>query len=125
MLPAVSGIAALAVVYLLALTPLLGALMWWHDAAKIVVALVLIAPLAFLMGFPFPLALAALGERARELIPWAWAINGCASVLAAALATLMAIQFGFTLVVVSALVLYGFAAWIARRSFARRGARVA
>ena len=95
--------------------------MSWHDIPKIIIALALIAPLAFLMGFPFPLALAALGDRARELIPWAWAINGCASVLAAVIATLLAIQFGFTVVVASALGLYGLAAWIGRRSFAAQG----
>ena len=92
--------------------------MSWPVYLKILASVVLIAPLAFLMGFPFPLALAALGQRNRELISWAWAINGCASVLAAVLATLLAIHFGFTLVVLSAVMLYGLAAWIGRRSFA-------
>ena len=119
--PSVAGIVGIAVIYLFALTPALGALMSWHDIPKIIIALALIAPLAFLMGFPFPLALAALGDQARELIPWAWAINGCASVLAAVIATLLAIQFGFTVVVLSALGLYGLAAWTGRRSFAAPG----
>jgi hypothetical protein len=45
-----------------------------------------------------------LGGRA------AWAINGCASVTGAVLATLLAVHVGFTAVVVVALVLYGVAA---------------
>ena len=39
----------------------------------------LIAPLAFFMGMPFPLGLARVSQRAPELVPWAWAANGCAS----------------------------------------------
>jgi hypothetical protein len=70
----------------------------------------LIAPLAFLMGMPFPLGVAALGARAPDLIPWAWAINGCASVVSAVLATLLAIHLGFTGVVLLALLAYGVAA---------------
>jgi hypothetical protein len=62
------------------------------------------------MGMPFPLALTAVGGESEGLIPWAWAVNGCASVIAAVLATLLAVQFGFTIVVLVALFLYGVAA---------------
>ena len=72
--------------------------------------LVLIAPLAFCMGMPFPLGLSRVSAVAPTLVPWAWGINGCASVLSAVLATLLAIHVGFTGVVVFALVLYVVAA---------------
>jgi uncharacterized membrane protein len=62
------------------------------------------------MGMPFPLGLADTAIGAPELVPWAWGINGCASVLSAVLATLLAIHFGFSWVVILALVLYGIAA---------------
>ncbi len=124
LLAAVTGIAGISLIYLLALAPGLDALMSWHDLPKIMVTLMLIAPLAFLMGLPFPLALTALGDRARDLIPWAWAVNGCASVLAAVLATLLAIQLGFTFVVLSAIVLYAFAAWVVGHSFTDREASI-
>jgi L-cystine uptake protein TcyP (sodium:dicarboxylate symporter family) len=45
------------------------------------------------------------------LIPWAWGINGCASVISAILATLIAMQFGFTVLVFLAIALYCVAAW--------------
>jgi hypothetical protein len=51
-----------------------------------------------------------VGAEAETLIPWAWAVNGCASVVGAVLATLLAIQFGFIFVVVIALAFYGLAA---------------
>jgi SAM-dependent methyltransferase len=81
-------------------------------AVKILVAVVMLGPLAFCMGMPFPLGLTGIGAAAPDLIPWAWAVNGCASVIAAVLATLLAIHFGFTAVVIAALVLYGIAAAI-------------
>ena len=62
------------------------------------------------MGMPFPLGLAQVAKQAPDLIPWAWGINGCASVLSAILATILAIHFGFTVVVGLALALYGLAA---------------
>lgn len=74
--------------------------------ARMLVSLLLIAPLAFVMGMPFPLALSNLAENAQNYIPWAWGINGCASVISASLATLLAIHFGFSLVIVVALLLY-------------------
>ena len=57
-----------------------------HDAVKVMVSTVLIAPLAFLMGMPFPLGLKRVARHSAGLIPWAWGINGCASVLSAILA---------------------------------------
>ena len=81
-------------------------------AVKIVVAVIMLGPLAFCMGMPFPLALTGVGSAAPDLIPWAWAVNGCASVIAAVLATILAIHFGFNAVVITALVLYGLAAAI-------------
>ena len=45
-----------------------------------------------------------------ELVPWAWGVNGCASVLSAILATLLAMSFGFCVVVLIAMALYVLAA---------------
>ena len=77
---------------------------------KVFLAVVMLGPLAFCMGMPFPLALTEIGADVPELIPWAWAVNGCASVIAAVLATLLAVHFGFAVVVMIALALYGIAA---------------
>ena len=66
----------------------------------------LIAPLAFFMGMPFPLGIARVARQSADLVPWAWGINGCASVIAAILATLLAIHIGFTAVVMIAVALY-------------------
>ena len=75
----------------------------------------LIAPLAFFMGMPFPLGMSRLWSGARTLVPWAWGINGCASVLGAILASLIAMTSGFSSVVLIASLLYVVAAIISRR----------
>ena len=76
-------------------------------ALRLTTAMGLIAPLAFAMGMPFPLGLEALRRQSPEMIPWAWGVNGCASVVSPVLAMLMAIHLGFTAVILIALVLYG------------------
>jgi hypothetical protein len=103
---AVGGITAIALGYLFVLPPVFDALIARPDPAKIVVSLALIAPLAACMGMPFPLGIARLAGVSGEIVPWAWGINGCASVVAAVLATLLAIHFGFTVVVCCAVALY-------------------
>jgi hypothetical protein len=107
---AVLGIAVVSMFYLLSLEPLFEQLLAWPIAAKIAVTLILIMPLAFCMGLPFPLALDRLGRVSPALIPWAWGVNGCASVVSAVLATLLAIQFGFHTVILAAVMLYLIAA---------------
>jgi hypothetical protein len=81
---------------------------------KIAASVAVVAPLAFVMGMPFPLALRRLSGHDPAAIPWAWGINGTASVLSSMLATLIAVHFGFSLLVVSAALLYGVAALAAR-----------
>jgi hypothetical protein len=73
-----------------------------------------LAPLGFLMGIPFPSGLAWLRERAPGLIPWAWAINGCASVLASVLAAIVALSAGFSWVLIAAGLAYA-GAWLVFR----------
>ncbi|TIX79193.1 MAG: SAM-dependent methyltransferase, partial [Mesorhizobium sp.] len=103
---AVGVIAVLAATYLLALPSVFETLLAFPDAAKIAIALLLIAPLALFMGMPFPLGLGYVGARSETFIPWAWGINGCASVLSAIVATLLAMHIGFSGVVMIAVVLY-------------------
>ena len=102
----ITGIVLISLSYILMLDNLF---MWLSVIPvffKILLTIVLIAPLALLMGMPFPLALSTLAERAQALIPWAWGINGCASVISASLATLLAIHFGFSTVIMVAILLY-------------------
>jgi spermidine synthase len=112
---AVAGIASTALLHLILLPPIFRWLMPLPDPPKIVLSLLLIAPLAFCMGMPFPLALSRLAQRAPDLVPWVWGINGCASVASAILATLLAMSIGYSAVVVIAIGLYLLAAAMSRK----------
>jgi hypothetical protein len=111
---AVAGISAIALLYLLLLPMLFQQLIGLPDGIKMVLSVLLIAPLAFCMGAPFPIGLNLVADSAPDFIPWAWGINGFASVMSASLATLLAIAFGFTTVVLLALCVYVTAAAIIR-----------
>lgn len=80
--------------------------------ARFAAAMAVIAPLGFLMGFPMPLALRRLDENAPALVPWAWGVNGFASVLAPPLATAIGMVVGFRVAGGLALLLYLVAATV-------------
>ncbi|MCR4408462.1 MAG: hypothetical protein NUW24_16335 [Anaerolineae bacterium] len=71
------------------------ALLGWPLAWRLTATAMGLAPLGLLMGVPFPTGIATLEARAPGLIPWAWAINGCASVLSSILAAMLALSWGF------------------------------
>jgi spermidine synthase len=75
---------------------------------RLVVSGLLLVPLGFVMGMPFPTGLRALAARpvldvpsgatgADNAVEWAWAMNAAASVLGSVLAMVIAIQFGLTM----------------------------
>jgi hypothetical protein len=109
---AATGIVLTGLGFLFLLDPLFNWLSAWPATARMLISSLLIAPLAFFMGSPFPLALSSLGKQASTLIPLAWGVNGCASVLSAVLATLLAIHFGFITVIVLALMLYAVSVFV-------------
>lgn len=91
------------------LTPLLLAAISLPGGARIALALLLIAPAGLLMGMPFPLGIRLLAAAAEAEIPWAWGINGCLSVVGTLLATVIAVELGFTWVMAGAAAAYGIA----------------
>ena len=78
--------------------------------ARLVVTVLVLAPLGIIMGIPFPSAVRWLEQRAPGLIPWAWAVNGGASVIASILAALVALSAGFSAVLALGTACY-LAAW--------------
>lgn len=89
-------VAALIAVYIVALPPIFAALLRLPDLARILVSVLLLAPLATVMGMPFPTGLRQLGERAPELVPWAWGMNGVFSVFGSVMVILISMVSSFT-----------------------------
>ncbi len=92
--------------YSLALPPLSVVLAAIPLAVRIAACFVLFLPVGLLMGIPLPLGLSLLGKRDADLIPWAWAMNGCSSVVAPLLAMLIALSTGFAVVLLCGAGLY-------------------
>jgi len=103
------------IVYVLGLSVVLNSLLALSDTARLVASVLLIGPLAFLMGMPFPTALSRLGQQAPSLVPWAWGMNGIFSVLGSSLVILISMISNFSIAMLSAAVCYGAAAALAGR----------
>ncbi|MBU8933612.1 MAG: hypothetical protein KOO62_06360 [candidate division Zixibacteria bacterium] len=69
---------------------------------RMLVSILLIFPLGFFMGMPFPKAALRVGE----LVDWGFAVNGAASVIGATLVMLIAFNFGYAVSLLIAAVLY-------------------
>ncbi len=62
---------------------------------RLILAFLFMAVPAFGMGMAFPMGLRYLSHENPSLVPWAWGINGCTSVISTALATIIAVEAGF------------------------------
>ena len=82
---------------------------------KIMITLIIIAPLGFFMGIPFPSGLSVLKEKDAFSLAWAWGINGFFSVISILLATVCAIIYGFKTVIIIAMVCYACAGVLSYR----------
>ena len=61
---------------------------------KVAITVLLIVPVGFLMGMPFPTGLSRLESRYPQAVRWAWALNAASSVLGSAGAIFLAIYLG-------------------------------
>lgn len=109
------AVATVAGVLLLAINRLLTSTEMLDFPFRVLVALLLIAPLSTLMGTLFPLGLKRMGQSQTLLVPWAWSANGFASVLATLAAPILAMSWGFDLVARIAIGCYLLAACLSLR----------
>ena len=106
----------LAISYPLLLARLFEATLSLPLAGRIAITVLALFPIGLLMGVPFPAGLARVEEDAPGLTPWVWAVNGCASVVSAVLASMVALGWGFSAVLWTAGASYGLAALLILRS---------
>jgi hypothetical protein len=102
-------ISVIVILYALALGLLLGSTVGSPFWIRILMSLVLIAIPAFFMGMPFPLAMKMLDATNKSQVPWAWGVNGCVSVMSTTLAAIVAVEIGFTAVLLLAGSVYALA----------------
>ena len=79
----------------LALPKLVPALLWLPLWGRIVVAILMIAPLGLAMGMPFPRGLRESGEGSLAAPPFYWGLNGIMSVIGSVATVFVALMAGF------------------------------
>jgi spermidine synthase len=106
---ALGALSLLLLAFALALPAVLSAARGVPIALRISIAILAICPLGLLMGVPFASGIRWAGAESKALVPWAWAVNGGASVFGSTLAVVTSMTYGFTATGVVAAITYGLA----------------
>ena len=109
------GVSGAALASAVALAAVLVALGWvsdatlsWPLAGRLAVAALGGGLAGLPLGVVFPRILARAAARDDALVPWAWAVNGTASVIGSIVAVALSLAFGFAAVAVYAVACYAF-----------------
>ena len=78
---------------------------------RALVAGAMTAPLALLLGMPFAHGVGLLRKLSPGFVPWAWAVNGSASVVGSVFTVIVSMNFGFNVVLLAAIFIYAIAFW--------------
>jgi hypothetical protein len=114
---ACAAVAIIGSVEALALPKLVPALLWLPLWGRIVVAIVLIAPLGLAMGMPFPRGLKQTGEGSLPAPPFYWGLNGIMSVIGSVTTVFVALMFGFQAAMLMGSACYVLAALASTKAF--------
>jgi len=109
LLPLLALITAIIGVYLVLVPWLLATTVGYPFLLKLLLSGLVLVPLGFFMGMPFP-----TGLRLVDTVEWAWALNAAASVLGSVMAMVIAIHFGLTVTLACAAAAYLLAAACSR-----------
>ena len=114
------GVCVGAIALIFVLPPLLGATLAWPTVVRCLMAMLVLMPLGFVMGMPFPTGLREVGGWGATIVPWAWGINGVASVLGSMTAMLAAKLLGFQTVLLGGAAIYAVVFVLAAAAWRRR-----
>ncbi|MCX6645247.1 MAG: hypothetical protein NTY09_02645 [bacterium] len=103
---AVIGISIVSLIYIFILPQLFRSLIYLPDIIRVLMTIALVFPLGWFMGQPFPLGLRIIEREKLDVIPWAWGVNGAASVLGSALSLTLAIGIGYKLTLFTGVGIY-------------------
>jgi hypothetical protein len=100
------GIVGVAILGIVALPPAIRAAIGASHAQRIALTVLLIAPAGVLMGMPLPAGIRLMATRDAALVPWAWGMNGALSVIGATLAVFIAMNWGFSVTLMTGAAIY-------------------
>ncbi|MBW2272697.1 MAG: hypothetical protein JRG96_05470 [Deltaproteobacteria bacterium] len=104
-----AGLVGMTLFYQFGLDALVSRMIGSPLPVRIGLTVLALAPLGLCLGAFMPLGLdtvARLGEMRTEYVAWCWAVNGVFSVIASMLATILAMSFGFRILLLIALGTY-------------------
>jgi len=107
---ALAGVAVVALAAALGLARLIDLGIPGALPARIAFAVALITPVGILLGMPLPGGMRLVAADRADIIPWGWGINGAFSVVGATLAVFIAMNWGFSVTLMSAAAVYAVAA---------------
>jgi len=73
---------------------------------RVVISVVLIAPLAFFMGIPFPYGMSRITNNTKYLVAYGWGVNGFFSVMGSVLVVMLSMSYGFSVVFILSACIY-------------------
>jgi hypothetical protein len=110
------GLAVLLGLFILLSPEMVQSWIGWPLAARILVAVGILAPISILLGVPFAYGIRLLNRFNPTIIPWAWAVNACATVVGSILTIILSMNFGFNAVLIGAILIY-FVTFFSVRTF--------
>ena len=78
----------------------------YNTGVRIVSAIIMIFPLAFFLGMPFPLGILAVRFKPQGTVAWAWAFNGLFTVVGGIFCAIFSVYFGFRATLFAATIAY-------------------
>ena len=91
----ITAIILISMIYIVLLDVVFNGTFSWGLYKRISIAILLIAPVAFFMGMPFPMGIKLIQKHTFSFVPWAWGIKGATSVLGSIGCIFLSMQVGF------------------------------
>jgi hypothetical protein len=104
------GIAGVAVLAALLLPRMIDLAIAWPLSLRVLVAAALLVPIGIVLGIPLPAGMRLVAVHRPEIIPWGWGMNGAFSVVGATVAVFVAMNWGFSITLSIAGLVYVMAA---------------
>lgn len=78
----------------------------FNSVVRIIVSIIMIFPLAFFLGMPFPLGIMTIKDKPKGTVAWAWALNGLFTVIGGVFCAIFSVFYGFTATIAVAVLAY-------------------
>jgi SAM-dependent methyltransferase len=101
-----AALATVSIAYTLGLPLLFHVFLGSSFAARAMLSSLVLLPLGLVLGMFFPSGIQLVRLANENFVPWAWGINGCASVVGTVLAVVLAMALGFRMVTFISLGIY-------------------